>query len=1139
MEIKLLFYLKKTIVERFKFLSIIVSILFNLHVYSQEGTPLITNFSFGETSIDNESWAMTQDGEGQMMFANRRGIVSFDGMKWNTISTPSAPLSLYYDVNTSQIFVGCKNNIGLLIKGEDGIYQYATLVSDGRNVGDVETITALNDKVYFYSSEYVTCFSLETKKNTQWAANAGEGFTGFFTNKQDVYVNVDKLGLHRLKGNTIVPVRGGEAIFDTRIKFFFKYNKSQVLIGTDRDSLYMFSGSKLLPFKIESDEYIHKSILAGGINLDANCFVLSTINGGCLVIDKKTKKTIHTLNYQTGLPDDEIYSMGVDQNNGLWVLHEYGMSRVDLKLPIRNVNHYPGLEGNLTSIIDVDSSIYVSTSEGVYYLTEVKNFEEIEVLVKINKTKREKEDIYTSEELKKDVLPSNNNNNVEKLVKKEKRKGGIWNKIFKKRKKKSKNKKKQSEEVILEEEPEIIADELIVEKEIDKHIKREALQSSKENLEYESKKIYALQSISHKYNKIKGIDSKVKQLLAYKDVLLVAANTGLYEINNFKATQIIKDRYINFIFQSKDEHSKFYVGTSNGLLVLRQIDGSWVVEDKMSEFSENVYSVLELDKNNLWIGAENVAYSVLLDNAGNPVKIKPYTFETDFTERILVRSIFNIPYFFLSTGLYNYNQKSDSLVFNSKINQRFKGQSKYIFSQNNITWVFNNYKWMSLHENVKYDNLPEEFLELFDDISNIYIDSDNNIWIIDNNNSIYKMLNIEKDYNEIFDIYLNFVVGKNGKLLSKNSLQLDFDENSLSFNISAPYFVKSNAITFQYYIEGLNKGWSDWSKDHDIDLPYLPNGDFTLHIKAKNILGKETDVKTFKFSISPPFYKRWWFYFIGGLGFLLLGVIILRLRERQLRNQKKILEEKIEIRTKQLQKEKGKTEELLLNILPRRVAEELKVSGKAEARTHNFASVLFTDFKGFTFLAEKLAPKDLVNEIDYCFSKFDDIVGKFHIEKIKTIGDAYMCAGGVPEGNPNNPILITLAGLEIANFMGDYILDRSKNNLPYFELRIGIHTGSLISGVVGKKKFAYDIWGDTVNTASRLESSGEVGMVNVSEITYEAIKDYFECEFRGNIEAKNKGEIAMYFVKRIKPKFSDDKDGEIPNEIFKKLIGIE
>jgi class 3 adenylate cyclase/ligand-binding sensor domain-containing protein len=1128
--------------KRIRLFLLASSILLSLSVFSQEGTPLITNFTFGETSIDNESWAMAQDSEGHMLFANRRGIVSFDGIKWNTILTPSAPLSLFFDDNSNQIFVGCKNNIGLLIKGADGIYQYASLVAGNRNVGDIESIASLNGDIYFYSSHYITRFNLTSKKIKQWPAHSGEPYTGFFINKADVYVNVSQLGLHKLKENIKVPVKGGDKLYGVDILFYLNYSKSQVLIGTSADSLYLFSGSKLHPYQYESSNYIKESILAGGINIDKNSFVLSTVTGGCLVINKATKKTTYTINYQTGLPDDEIYSMGIDQNKGLWLLHEYGMSRVDLKLPIRNVNHYPGLEGNLTSIIEVDSIIYVSTSEGVYYLTEVENYEEIEVLVKVNEVKKEKQEKGERIKQKKSFFGFIKRKNKEEepveVKEKKEKKENVWNKLFKRKKKKKKKSKYVEEQE--ESEPEEIVEEPLIEEE-EGSVKNNERKDAPSNTasKYESKKVYALQSISHKYNKIEGLEGKAKQLLQYKDMLLVAANTGLYQIINNEATQVIANRYINFIYESKINPNKFYVSTNEGLIIIVNTNGNWVIEDKLNDFKENVYSVLELDKNNIWVGCENVAYNVLFDNAGYPVKIKPYTFKTDFTERILIRSIFNIPYFFLSTGLYSYNEKKDSIIYKKEINKGFEGQSKYIFSQKNITWVFNKLKWVSWHERSQYSNLPEEFLELFDDISNVYVDEENSLWIIDNNNSIYKILNIKKDYKEIFDVYLNFVVGKGGDLLPLENLQLNAENNSLKFNISAPYFVRSNAINFKYYIEGLGSEWSDWSQNHYIDLPYMPDGDFVLHIKAKNILGKETTVKKIMFSIEAPIYKKWWFYLFYLIGGVMLFWFILRLRERQLKRKQKILEDKITVRTEQLVKEQEKTESLILNILPKKVAEELKKFGKAKAKHYDYASVMFTDFKGFTFVAEKLTSADLVTEIDYCFSHFDDIVEKYNVEKIKTIGDAYMCAAGIPVEDSNNPILITLAGLEIAQFMDNHIKDRKAKDKPYFELRIGAHTGPLIAGVVGKKKFAYDIWGDTVNTAARLESSGEPGMVNVSEVTYKAIKDYFDCEVRGKIEAKNKGKIAMYFVMRINKKYSEDKDGKIPNAAFRKLINIE
>ncbi|REJ82369.1 MAG: adenylate/guanylate cyclase domain-containing protein [Bacteroidetes bacterium] len=221
---------------------------------------------------------------------------------------------------------------------------------------------------------------------------------------------------------------------------------------------------------------------------------------------------------------------------------------------------------------------------------------------------------------------------------------------------------------------------------------------------------------------------------------------------------------------------------------------------------------------------------------------------------------------------------------------------------------------------------------------------------------------------------------------------------------------------------------------------------------------------------------------------------------------------------KKIAKEKARSEELLLNILPSETAEELKATGSAKAKSFDMVTVMFTDFKNFTQASEKLSAEELVKEINYCYSEFDKIITRYGIEKIKTIGDSYMCAGGIPVVNSTHAVDVIKAGLEMQEFILKNKEDRIKKDQPYFELRLGIHTGPVVAGIVGIKKFAYDIWGDTVNTASRMESSGEVGKVNISGETYALVKDDFECIHRGKIKAKNKGEIDMYFVEGIKNK---------------------
>lgn len=214
-------------------------------------------------------------------------------------------------------------------------------------------------------------------------------------------------------------------------------------------------------------------------------------------------------------------------------------------------------------------------------------------------------------------------------------------------------------------------------------------------------------------------------------------------------------------------------------------------------------------------------------------------------------------------------------------------------------------------------------------------------------------------------------------------------------------------------------------------------------------------------------------------------------------------------------KEKRKSDSLLLNILPKQTAEELKASGKTEAKYYESCSILFTDFENFTTASELLSPQQLVSEIDMCYSAFDKILLKYNIEKIKTIGDSYMCVAGLPAPNKNHAADILNAALEIRNFMNDLYEERKRKNEMCFKIRIGINTGPLVAGVVGSSKFAYDVWGDAVNIASRMESSSETGKVNISGSTYELVKDNFTCTYRGKIAVKNKGEIDMYFAEKL------------------------
>ena len=238
-------------------------------------------------------------------------------------------------------------------------------------------------------------------------------------------------------------------------------------------------------------------------------------------------------------------------------------------------------------------------------------------------------------------------------------------------------------------------------------------------------------------------------------------------------------------------------------------------------------------------------------------------------------------------------------------------------------------------------------------------------------------------------------------------------------------------------------------------------------------------------------------FYLGGIALLaLLSFFIFRNFKNQQRSNTLI------------RLEKQKTDDLLRNILPNEVADELKEKGEALARQYDEVTVLFTDFVDFTKISEHLSPRQLVSELHDCFKAFDDIIERHGLEKIKTIGDAYMAVSGLPLPDARHACNAARAALDIQR----YIRQRQETHPAGFDIRIGLNSGPVVAGIVGVKKFAYDIWGDTVNTAARMESGSEPGKINISGATYSLIQGEFDCVYRGKVTAKNKGDIDMYFL---------------------------
>jgi class 3 adenylate cyclase len=369
-------------------------------------------------------------------------------------------------------------------------------------------------------------------------------------------------------------------------------------------------------------------------------------------------------------------------------------------------------------------------------------------------------------------------------------------------------------------------------------------------------------------------------------------------------------------------------------------------------------------------------------------------------------------------------------------------------------------------------------------------------------------------------------LSKERDLFFEKGFILKYRDNNITFELEP-----ADTIDYQYFLEGFDKEWSAWKHANFKEYTNLPAGKYLFKIRYIISGSSGGEISLLALRVLPVWYSSRLAIILYLILFSLITWALYDQLNLRFARKQYILEQIINKRTEDLIIEKEKTEALLANVLPKNTASEIMEKGKATKIKYNFVTVLFSDIQGFTKIAEETNPEVLIDELDKFFFYFDSVVEKYGIEKIKTIGDAYMCAGGIPEKNRTNPVEVILAALEMKAYMKTLKETSELEGMKYWDIRIGIHTGTVVAGVVGQKKLSYDIWGDTVNTASRMESSGEAGRINISGTTYEFVKEFFNCEYRGKMPVKYKGELEMYFVEGIIPELCNEEGG--PNEKFK------
>ena len=1076
------------------------------------GTPLLRNYLPKEYKANSQNWRCVQDKRGIMYFANGDGVLEYDGVQWNLI-----PIKNNYTVSSicldsnGVIFTGSSSEFGYLKPKSNGELTYVSLIEKFppkyRHFAFLWNMFSTKKGIYFYSNELL--FRWYQSKISVWKIGRP---SNCFNVAGEVFIWKDNVGLNVLKNDSVKLIKGGELFSKIPIFSILSITKQKLLLTTREKGFYLINNPQtgannsdlnLFYFPKELVRFLTDNKLQFTKILKNGKIAFATSRAGVIVTDKNGN-FVQLLDKTCGLQNETVYSVQQDNQQALWLPLDNGISKAEIGSPLSFWNNSAGLNGSVLSTVRYNNILYVATWQGVFYLD-------------VNNAK------------------NNQTSNGEKIV------------------------------------------------------------------PFHFKPVSGIASESWDIKVITNpLNPKIKKLL-------VATSTGVFEINNNSAKQIVKGNFFKLV-QSNSRPDIIFLGKSDGLCLLKlnYSQNSMSITDagKINDISNKISSIVEDSQGRVWMGAEmNGVYlfrpkidikklAINLSNKPkNPNEIG-YDFlrfdTTDGLPQVANISIYAVNknvIFSSNKGVFKIVEKN---IFaskakeygNFKINKEFYPSAQFI----NTYYLYNFFEdnagnyWMQINsmdlstksivmlekqQNGKFKvNLipfkplpPNDFYAIYPETNGItWLGGDDGLYRFDRNvkfqynqvfNALIRKVKLENDSILFGGTYFAFSAlepdSHKVTLIQPDSLKpvLSYQYNSVSFEFAAPSYYDENSNRFKYFLEGFDKNWSDWSKESKKEYTNLPDGKYKFHVKAKNIFDFESTIAVFEFEVLPPWYQSILAIFGYILGFVAIIYYSVKYSNKRLIKAKIRLEEQVIERTKEIisqkreiEKEKEKSDKLLLNILPFKIAQELKMFGSAKAQYYEKVTVMFADFTGFTIIAEQLSPEDLISELDKCFVFFDEVCVRHNLEKIKTVGDSYMCAGGLPILNNSNPIDIILAAFEIQDFMKRIQSEKSSISEIIWELRIGINTGEVIAGVVGKKKFAYDIWGDSVNVASRMESAGEPNMINISGATYLYAKDFFDCTYRGKIAAKNKGEIDMYFVNGLKIEYAANETRTVPNQLF-------
>jgi ligand-binding sensor domain-containing protein len=852
------FYLSNT--RTFLFLALVLILKTNQLLWAQTGDYFLTHHAPALNNIDHHNYQIIQDQQGVICVANRRGVMRYDGKSWEFIQTPSSIFSLAAD-NNNTLYIGSRLGFGYLQKDRFGKDLYYSLSNDFKEGNDITHTLIHEEMVYFLNSKNIFIYApSQDKIIAHIQANENQAFSNIFKLESQIVVDSEKQ-LLTISNDKLIPLANPE-LNQHRWTFISEHPTKPIqLLGSLKNELFILEKGNLKPVHFENQEYLTDSEIVSGLWLNDSLAAIGTLRGGCIFLNLNHKQISQIVNYHTGLPDNEVLAMFKDKDHGVWIAHHYGFTRIAPQVPFRNFSHFPGLEGNLLAVEVFRNQLYVATSLGVYYLAQVKDYNEIEYLVKVPKKKAE-------------VIKSQTKTAVQEnaTIQNEKEKKGLFSFL---KKKKSQTDQEPPEEAPQQEKNNgffssffgpknktVPTDTLITET----RVKRE------------------LQAIRYVFKKVPGIDnSKCKQIIAHNNHLFASGLGGVFEIKNHKAYPITTQP-IHYLFASKANNRLIASTLSQEILIFDFSEGSWQSNNLLKNFREPIQHINQDHNHNLWLCSSDAVYRLSLKN--NIVEqLQKFPITNEYFGNISSVMHQKRPCFINSSGYFQFLKNSPSLLEDNSLKAELDQPIKHLQSRG-ISFIFNGKQWRCIGENI-IQPLKLDFLSLFHDINFVSISDDlKSLWVINGENKLYK-LDMDATAN-IFSknfLFLKELKDKQGKPLPLHNLVLNQNNSYLSFEFIQPDYLGIMGIEYQYLLEGLTEDWSQWTNNNSVSFHYLPNGDYTLRIRTKNAFNQIYEGKPFSFKVVPPYWQTSWFYALEVLFFGSLLLLAIRLNRKNNKNQ--------------------------------------------------------------------------------------------------------------------------------------------------------------------------------------------------------------------------------------------------------------